>query len=494
MDFTRRRFIATIPAAAAGAISGARGHATPPAPYGPLPSLAQLAWSEMEFYNFVHFSINTFTGKEWGYGDEDPALFNPADFDADAIVETLKLAGTTGVILTAKHHAGFCLWPTKTTDYSIRRSPYRGGKGDIVKELAEAAARHGIKFGIYVSPWDRHEASYGTPAYVELYRRQLREVLTHYGPVFEIWHDGANGGDGYYGGAREKRVIDKHTYYDWPGTWKMEHELQPESIRFSDAGPDIRWIGNEKGVAGEPCWETFTPQAHDGGPGVPGDVREGEAETGIRNGKFWMPAECDVSIRPGWFWHADENSRVKTGRQLLQLYYESVGRGAAFLLNVPPDRRGRIERADADALREFGRLRRSIFSADLARGAKAKADNVRGGATEYDPKNLIDGSRESYWSSDDGVRSPQAELAFERAVRFNLVRLRENIRLGQRVGGFAVEIWRNGDWSTFGKGASIGACRILRSDAPISTTRIRLRITEASACPALSELALFADL
>ncbi len=492
MNVTRRSFVLAAPMAAS-ALAASEFHIPPPAPYGPLPSPQQSRWSEMEFYNFLHFSINTFTDREWGYGDDDAALFNPTAFDADAIVETLKVAGSTGVILTCKHHDGFCLWPTKTTDYSVRQSPFRGGKGDVVKEVSEAARRHRIKFGVYLSPWDRHQASYGTPAYLAVYRQQMKELLTNYGPVFEIWHDGANGGDGYYGGAREKRIIDKHSYYEWPETWKLERQLQPDCVRFSDAGPDIRWIGNEKGIAGQPCWETYTPRSENGGPGVPGDIREREAATGTRNGAFWMPPECDVSIRPGWFWHEKENLRVKTPREVLQLYYDSVGRGAGFLLNVPPDRRGLIHEQDAASLRSFGNLLRSSFAVNLAARAKITASSIRGNAPVFRAENLLDSNRYTYWAPADSASEPQVELAFERPIRFNLVRLRENIQLGQRVDAFSVDIWRGGAWAAFAQGASIGSCRILRSDDPISTTKVRLRVTHASACPALSEFALFSE-
>jgi alpha-L-fucosidase len=353
---------------ALGELAAKSTHVAPPAPYGAVPSECQVQWSEMEFYNFLHFTVNTFTDKEWGYGDEDPAIFNPSAFDADAIVATLKAAGSRGIILTCKHHDGFCLWPTKTTEHCIRGSPYKDGRGDIVKELSEAAQRHGLKFGIYLSPWDRNNASYGTPRYIETYRQQLRELLTGYGPIFEVWHDGANGGDGYYGGAREKRLINKLHYYDWQNTWALERQFQPGAVLFSDVGPDVRWVGNEKGIAGEPCWATYTPRSQNGGSGSPGDVVEQESTSGTRNGKYWMPAECDVSIRPGWFWHPSENTMVKTARELLDLYLESVGRGASFLLNVPPDRRGLIYEVDADSLRGFGKLVASTFGQKLSFG------------------------------------------------------------------------------------------------------------------------------
>jgi alpha-L-fucosidase len=463
------------------------------AAYGVVPSERQVVWSEMEFYNFLHFTVNTFTDKEWGYGDEDPAIFKPTAFDADAIVETLKEAGSTGVILTCKHHDGFCLWPTKTTEHCIRNSPYKGGRGDIVKELSEAAKRRGLKFGVYLSPWDRNQATYGTPRYIEIYRQQMRELLTGYGPIFEIWHDGANGGDGYYGGAKEKRLIDKLRYYDWQNTWAMERQFQPGAVLFSDVGPDVRWVGNEKGIAGEPCWATYTPRSPNGGPGAPGDVVEQESTIGTRNGKCWMPAECDVSIRPGWFWHAGENRKVKTARELLTLYYNSVGRGASFLLNVPPDRRGLIYEEDADSLRGFGKLVASTFAQNLASSADCKASNVRGGDRTYRAENLLDGDRYTYWSTDDAVTTPEVRFEFRAPVKFNLVRLRENIRLGQRISAFAVDVWRNGKWSVLADGTSIGSCRILRMEGRVSTTLVRLRITRSPVCPALTEFGLFSE-
>jgi alpha-L-fucosidase len=266
----------------------------------------------MEYTAFLHFTVNTFTDKEWGYGDEDPNIFQPARFDADAIAIALQSAGVAGFILTCKHHDGFCLWPTKTTDHSIRGSSWKGGQGDIVRELSDAARRAGLKFGVYLSPWDRNNPQYGTPGYLDIYRRQLTELLTQYGPIFEVWHDGANGGDGYYGGAREKRTIDKRTYYDWPKTWDLVRKLQPQAVIFSDVGPDIRWVGNERGIAGDPCWAAYDPVAADGGPASPGDVRERESPTGTRHGSHWLPAECDVSIRPGWFWHEDARAAYRS--------------------------------------------------------------------------------------------------------------------------------------------------------------------------------------
>ncbi len=487
----RRSFLLTAPLLLSAARTGQP--VKPPGGYGALPSNRQLLWSEMEFYNFLHFTVNTFTDKEWGAGDEDPSLFNPTSFDADAIVETLKAAGSTGVILTCKHHDGFCLWPTKTTEHSVRNSSWRSGRGDVVKEISAAAARHGLKFGVYLSPWDRNQSTYGTPAYLVIYRRQLRELLTNYGAIFEIWHDGANGGDGYYGGAREKRVIDKRRYYDWANTWKLERELQPDAVIFSDVGPDVRWVGNENGVAAETSWATYSPRSTDGGTAVPGDVNERQSTAGTRNGEYWMPAECDVSIRPGWFWHEAENSRVKTPQQLLDLYFDSVGRGASLLLNVPPDRRGLIHEADAASLRGFGQLRENTFRTNLAKHAKITASNVRGNQPEWSAHHLLDGHRQTCWATDDRVTEAQVVFEFAQPVRFNLVRLRECIALGQRVDAFSIDAWRDGDWRNFASGTSIGMCRILRAPELTMTTRIRLRISRASACPILSEFSAYAE-
>ena len=407
----------------------------------------------METYAFLHFTVNTFTDKEWGYGDEDPAIFDPTAFDPDAIVAALVNGGMTGVILTAKHHDGFCLWPTKTTDHHIV-------KGDIVRDISAAAHRAGLQFGVYLSPWDRNNAHYGRPEYIDIYRGQLTELLTNYGPIFEVWHDGANGGDGYYGGAREKRTIDKRTYYDWPETWELVRKLQPDAVIFSDVGPDIRWVGNEKGFAGETCWETFTPVGEDGGPASPGDVRTSESNSGTRNAKLWMPPECDVSIRPGWFWHEAENDKVKTPDQLMDLYYKSVGRGGSMLLNIPPDRRGLLHENDVVSLKAFGQMKRAMFRTNLGPNAP--------------------------------VTTPTATFDLPNRTTFSVTRLRENIRLGQRVEAFAVDAWEGSDWRTIAQATSIGNCRLLRLDAPVTTNRVRLRITQSPVTPALSDFSLFA--
>ncbi len=485
---TRRTFLAAAPAAM---VASAR--TAPPKPFGATPSERQLAWHQMQFTAFLHFTVNTFTDKEWGYGDEDPNIFQPTRFDADAIALSLKDAGVAGFILTCKHHDGFCLWPTKTTEHSIRASSWKGGQGDVVRELSDAARRAGLKFGVYLSPWDRNNPNYGTPRYIDIYRQQLTELLTQYGPIFEVWHDGANGGDGFYGGAREKRTIDKKSYYDWPKTWELVRSLQPQAVIFSDVGPDVRWVGNERGIAGDPCWAAYDPVGADGGPASPGDVREKESPTGTRNGSRWLPAECDVSIRPGWFWHEGENARVKAPAQLIDLYYKSVGRGANLLLNVPPNRLGRLQEEDIASLKGLKSYLDSTFDRDLALKAKIIASNVRGKDAAYEAFHLVDGQPGTAWATDDDVRIADATLDFPRGVTFRLIAVKEDIRFGQRVDGFAVERLGGTNWEQVAQGTSIGPRRYIRLDQPVTASRLRLRVTHASASPVLTQFSLFSE-
>jgi len=489
---TRREFIRTTLGAglaAAGMPLVAAGATDPPAPFGPLPSARQLSWHALEFYGFIHFTVNTFTDKEWGYGDESPAVFDPTDFDADQIVEAARDGGMKGLILTCKHHDGFCLWPSRYTEHSVKNSPWRDGRGDVVREISDACARHGVRFGIYLSPWDRNHAGYGGPEYLVYYRNQLRELLTEYGPIFEIFFDGAHGGDGYYGGANERRQIDATTYYEWAETWGMVRELQPDTVLFSDAGPDVRWVGNEHGAAGETCWATSNREDF-----APGRADTARLNRGDRPGTHWVPAECDVSIRPGWFYHESEDEQVKTPRDLVDLYYKSVGRGASFLLNLPPDRRGRIHENDVRSLREFHELLDATFSTDLAAGAGATASNVRGNGEDarFAPANVLSGARTTYWATDDGVTTPDLTVDLDREVTFNVVRLREYLPLGQRVEAVAVDRWQDGRWMEFASATSIGNCRLLRT-GPVTTSKVRLRITQAPVCAAVAELALFLE-
>jgi alpha-L-fucosidase len=449
-----------------------------PRAYGALPSARQQAWHELETYAFVHFTVNTFTDREWGLGDEDPAIFNPTDFSADQIVTVCKAGGLRQIILTAKHHDGFCLWPSRYTEHTIARSRYQDGQGDIVGELAAACARHGLKFGIYVSPWDRNNAEYGRPDYVRVYHGQLRELLTQYGKLDEVWFDGANGGDGYYGGARETRKIDATTYYQWDVIRAMVRELQPDAVTFADSQMDVRWVGNENGIAGDPCWPTmdnqpFTPQ---------------RGNSGVRGGELWNPAEVDVSIRPGWFWHPDENDRVRTPAMLMELYFESAGRGANLLLNLPPDRRGRIFEADAIALKTFREVLEKALSHDLAQGATVRASSTFSPA--FAAANIL--TRAKPWAADASDRSGAwITLTLPEAVTFNMVRMREAIQYGVRIDEFAVEAWQDGRWRSLAQHSCLGVRRLIRLDTPVTTRKVRLRIIKAAASPVLSEFGLY---
>ncbi len=462
----------------------------PPKPFLPVPSARQLNWHNMEFYGFLHFTTNTFTDREWGNGDEDEAVFNPTDFDADQIVSTAKSAGMKGLILTCKHHDGFCLWPTKTTTHNVSKSPF---KRDVVKLISDSCKKHGLKFGIYLSPWDRNNSEYGRPGYIEIYRAQLKELLTNYGDIFEVWHDGANGGDGFYGGAREKRTIDPRTYYDWPNTWNMVRKLAPNAVIFSDVGPDLRWVGNENGYAGDPCWSTYTPVEPNGGSNpAPGYSRWQDGEQGTRFGKFWIPAECDVSIRPGWFWHAREDSHVKSPQELKALYFKSVGRGASFLLNIPPNRQGRISKEDVESLKGFRKLIDAIFDHPVPRPMDIFASHVRTKEARYSPSNLWDSRKETYWGTPDSAKNPTVTYTFASPIGFNTVRLREAISLGQRIDKFKIEIMKNNQWVEVFSGTSIGNCRLVAIPT-CNTNQVRLSVTESSACPCLSEFRLYLD-
>ena len=480
MTIDRRTLIGTgLAAAAAPALGRPTVRVGAPKPFGAVPTSRQWRWHGREQYAFVHFSMNTFTDKEWGYGDEDPKLFNPTDFSADRIVAAARAGNLNGMILTAKHHDGFCLWPTMLTEHCIRNSPYKNGKGDIVGEFAAACRRANMPFGIYLSPWDRNHAEYGRPAYIDYFRKHVVELCTRYGELFEFWFDGANGGDGYYGGARETRRIDAPKYYNWPSIIALVHKHQPMACTFDPLGADIRWVGNEDGVAGDPCWPTM--------PNHPYVQQEGNS--GVRGGELWWPAETNTSIRPGWFYHSDEDSKVRSPENLVRYFDTSVGRGTNMNLNIPPDRRGRIADQDVKILKSFGDAIRATFATDLAQGAVAHASHVRGPG--YDAARVLDGKRETYWSTPDAVRTPSLTLDLPPGRSFDVIRIREYLPLGVRVTRFAVDAQIDGAWQTLATKECISAQRIIRLPKPITARRLRLRILEAPACPAINEIALF---
>lgn len=458
----------------------------PPKPIGPTPNEHQVEWQEMEFYGFIHFSINTFTDVEWGYGDKSPELFNPTELDVRQWARIAKEAGMKGLILTDKHHDGFCLWPSKYTEYSIINSPWKNGKGDVVKELANACKEYGLKMGIYLSPWDRNHADYGKPEYITYFRNQLTELLTNYGDIFEVWFDGANGGDGYYGGSNEVRTVDKKSYYDWEQTIKLIRKLQPNAIIWSDAGPDARWVGNEHGFAYKTTWSPLLKDSIYGG--MPEYSKK--YAMGQENGTHWIPAEADVSIRPNWYYHKSEDNKVKTLKELLDIYYNSVGRNSTLLLNLPVDRRGLIHENDEKQLKKLTLQLKEDFAHNLALNAKNSATNVRGNSFDYKSDNALDGNKETYWATDDEITNASITIDFEKPTTFNRFLVQEYIQLGQRVKQFSLEAEVDGKWVTLDIQTTIGYKRILRLK-DVEATKVRLNIKASKGCTLISNIGIY---
>jgi len=453
-----------------------------PAPVGPLPTPQQVAWQQMETYAFIHFGPNTFGDREWGYGDAPLSSFNPVRMDTRQWAATVKAAGMKGIILTAKHHDGFCLWPTKYTDYSVRNTPYKEGKGDVVGELAAACREYGLKLGLYLSPWDRHQAFYGTPLYVEYFHSQLEELLSNYGDIFEVWFDGANGGDGWYGGAKETRKIDRRTYYDFKRAHATVKRLQPNAIIFSDGGPGCRWVGNENGYAFATNWSLLRINEV-----YPGYERYPELQQGHADGDTWVPAECNVSIRPGWFYHEKEDDKVKSIDQLTDLYYRSVGHNGTFLINFPVDRDGLIHPIDSAHAVDYHKRVAGELKSNLLVNAKIKATDTRDKL--YPTKALTDNNYDTYWATGDGVTTATLTFRFKRPTNVNRMMLQEYIPLGQRVEAFTVEYLQGKTWQPVRmkeETTTIGYKRLLRFQT-IQTTQLRVSITKARGPLCLSE-------
>lgn len=410
----------------------------------PTPTSQQVNWQKRETTAFLHFTVNTFTDREWGNGTESPQIFNPEKLDARQWIKALKGAGFKMAILTAKHHDGFCLWPSRYTDHSVKSSPWKNGKGDVVKEVSDACREFGLAFGFYLSPWDRHEKSYGTPAYNDFYKNQLRELLTNYGEIAEVWFDGAKG---------EK---EKDMQYDFEGYWKMVRELQPDAVLFSDAGPDVRWVGNERGIAGDTCWSTINTEGM-----MPGVADPKYLNKGDENGKRWIPAETDVSIRPGWFWHASENNRVRSAKNLVNLYYQSVGRNSLLLLNIPPNNQGLLEQSDIKAMDSFHTILKETFARNLLAGRVSKK--------------LTDNDLASFLplTENEGL-----EIDLKKQVRFDRLLLQENIYNGQSIKGGIVEYWDGNKWQALASFSTIGYKRLLRFPV-VNCQKLRLTITGA---------------
>lgn len=456
----------------------------PPTAVEPLADQKQLDWQELEFYAFVHFNMNTFTNMEWGFGDESPELFNPTELDCRQWARVCKDAGMKGIILTAKHHDGFCLWPSEYTEHSVKNSPWKDGQGDVMQELADACKEYGLKFGVYLSPWDRNHPDYGKPEYLTYFRNQLRELLTNYGDVFEVWFDGANGGTGYYGGANEERRVDKQSYYDWQNTYPIIRELQPDAVIFSDAGPDVRWVGNEDGHAFRTMWSNLMRDSVY--PGMPEYSRK--FASGQVDGTHWVPGETNVSIRPGWYYHEYEDHKVRSLPQLVDMYYESIGRNTTWLLNFPVDKRGLIHENDVAQLQKLTEVIRADFAEELAKGNDISASNERGG--DFTAEQALDDDPKSYWAAEDGVTQASLTVNFAEPITFNRFLVQENIALGQRVKAFTLEAEVEGSWEEIASETTIGYKRILR--LPETTaTGIRLNITDAKACPTIANIELY---
>jgi alpha-L-fucosidase len=457
---------------------------TPLKPVYPHPSARQLAWHDLEYYGFVHFNMNTFSDMEWGMGDENPADFNPTALNTRQWAKVAKEAGMKGIIITAKHHDGFCLWPSAYTEHSVKNSPWRTGKGDLIKELREACDEFGLEMGIYYSPWDRNHAEYGTPGYITYMRNQLTELLSNYGKIFEVWFDGANGGTGYYGGANENRYVDKLTYYDWQNTYALVRELQPGAVMFSDGGPDVRWVGNEEGFAYETTWSNLMRDSvYAGMPEYPEKYASGQED-----GTHWVPVEADVSIRPGWYYHEYEDHKVKTLPQLLDIYYSSIGRNAALLINFPVDRRGLIHEKDVEQIMKLSTKIKEDFAIDLAKKAKLKASNERGRGFEI--KQVLNEDKNKYWAAEDGVIHNEIIIQFPQIQSINRFMAQEHIALGQRVKAFTLEAKTEKGWELIHNGTTIGAKRILRFEN-VDTDALRFTITDAKASPTLSRIGVY---
>ncbi|KAJ0260145.1 Alpha-L-fucosidase 1 [Hirschfeldia incana] len=446
-----------------------------PLPLPPLPSSQQLQWQLGSTAMFLHFGPNTFTNSEWGSGKADPSVFNPTRLNATQWVLTAKSSGFSRVILTAKHHDGFCLWPSAYTDYSVKSSPWKNGTGDVVAELASAAAAEGIGLGLYLSPWDRHDGSYGkTVEYNEFYLSQMTELLTKYGEIKEVWLDGAKG-------EGEK---DMEYYFT---TWfSLIHQLQPGAVIFSDAGPDVRWVGDEAGVAGSTCWSLFNRTDAKIGDTDPLYSQEGDGF-----GVDWVPAECDVSIRPGWFWHALESP--KPVAKLLEIYYDSVGRNCMFLLNVPPNSSGLISEEDVKVLKEFSELKRSIFAKNLARKAVVSSSSVRG--SQFGAENVLEEGLDKYWAPEEKRRGGwELYLEFKDPVSFNVLEVGEPIQMGQRVASFYLEMRnvKSGKWERVVNGTTVGFKRLLRFPRCESRS-LKLVVEKARADPLISYVGVYMD-
>ena len=435
------------------------------------PTKQQLAWHEMEFYLFMHFGPNTFTDKEWGEGTEPEDLFNPTNLDCRQCCRVAKAAGAKGIIITAKHHDGFCLWPSKFSKHTVRESKWKDGKGDVLKELSQACKEYGLKFGVYISPWDRNHPDYGTKKYNDVFVNMMKEIFQNYGPIWELWWDGANG-EGPNG---------KQQVYDWRRFENTVRIYSPKTVVFSDIGPDIRWCGNENGIAGKTNWNYLDTAGFARGLGAPPTEALNQGNV---FGYNWIPSECDVSIRPGWFWHSNEDGKVKTGEQLFDLYLKSVGRGANLLLNVPPDNRGMISENDSAALMDFKMIREKNFEKNISRE----------GIGYYIPHNgrrpapgINDGDPDSF----EIIPIPELMsmgIEFKSPQLINCIVLKENIASGQNCKKFRL-LFMNKEHELIKElnGTTIGNKRII-SFPTVSISIVGFSVIDQKAATKISEI------
>jgi alpha-L-fucosidase len=442
--------------------------AEPPQPIAPVPSPAQLAWQEDELTLFTHFGMNTFTGRGTGLGNEDPNLFNPTALDCNQWVRVAKETGFKGIILTAKHHDGFCLWPTATTEHSVKSSTWKDGKGDVVRELSDACKAGGIKFGIYCSPWDRSVSFYDSdkPRYAKYYHDQLNELLSNYGPVYEMWFDG-----------------NKADVADWPNIIGLVRKLQPNAVikqgpRVEPITEDVRWVGNEQACAPLASWSVY--------PAPNSQLSANNSQPPL-----WFPVECDTIMIGHWFWDGTPPKDLAT---LLNYYYTSVGRNSILLLNVAPDKRGHFSDESVQRLHEFHDALQKIFGTDFASGKTAIASNVRGKDPTFAASKALDGDKNTYWATDDGITNATLEVDLGGEQEFNVIRLEEPIRLGQRVAEYKIEAWNDGakSWQELNHGFTIGYRKLDRFPK-VKAAKVRLTILQAPACPAIKSFGVHLD-
>lgn len=455
--------------------------ANAPAPIYPIPTPAQLEWHKLETYAFIHFGLNTYNDLEWGYGNTPAQTFSAKNLDCEQWVKTLKAAGMKGVILTAKHHDGFCLWPTKTTSYSVKSSPWKDGQGDLVRDLSDACRRHGLLFGLYLSPWDRNHAEYGREAYQKVFHEQIRELTSNYGELFEYWFDGANGGTGWYGGANEARSINPQSYYKYEEAGDILRQNNPNIMIFGGTEPTIRWIGNEAGWAGETNWAAYDYSQ---------ETHHKQAQWGMRDAKQWIPGEVDVSIRPGWFYHHREDHQVRSVANLVNLYHSSVGRGANLLLNFPVNLEGKIPQEDSINIVQWRKVIDESFRVNLLKKAQTSALNTRNGRA-FRPALLTDGNIDTYWATEDGHDTADITFRFKQSRQINSVMLQEYIALGQRVETFELSYQGlDGSWKalpTQDSLTTIGYKRIIRCNT-VEAQALRLQVTKAKGVVCLAEV------